>query len=476
MAGKGVRTLNPKYEELTPLWQRCSNVVDGQSAMQSAGERYLPKLKEESPDDYAARLKRADYFNATWRTIAGLSGMAFRKPPSVTVPTAIEPHLADIDMAGCSLDEMAKDLVEDALEYGVFGLMVDFPEMPVNVSAITVATSERLGLRPTIKYYDIESVINWRHARVNNRWQLVMVVLKEEADIAADQFAHDCEDRYRVLDLIPNAQGAMTYRQRVFRINEKGKDEQVGDDIFPMMNNKPLSEIPFRIVGELEEPPLIDLVDANIAHYQVNADYRHGLHYTGLPTLFLAGVQMGEGEKIYIGGSGAITSTDPQAKGMYIEFTGQGLSETREALRALEQRMAVLGARMIADERKTVETFGATQIKRSGENSILASLVQEVSNAIEWALGVFAAWAGVSGEIKYEINRDFNPADLGAQELTALLGAVQAGELSSGEFFSLLQRHDIVDPGKTFEEHQGEVETQGPPRPSAPPTTGALAA
>jgi hypothetical protein len=131
--------------------------------------------------------------------------------------------------------------------------------------------------------------------------------------------------------------------------------------------------------------------------------------------------------------------------------------------------MAVLGARMIADERRAVETLGATQIKRSGENSILSSLVQEVSGAIEWALGVFAAWAGVSGEIKYDINRDFNPADLGAQELTALLGVVQAGQMSEGEFFALLQRHDVIDPAKDFEEHQAEVELQGPARPSITP-------
>lgn len=464
----GVRTTHPDYDKLSPKWQRCSDVVDGQDDLHKAGEKYLPKLTDETPAAYSSRVMRSDFFNATWRTIAGLSGMAFRKPPVVVVPAAIEQMTADVDMAGTSLTDMAKDLTEDALEYGCFGLMVDHPARPETVAPMSVAVAEKLGQRPLIQHYPIESVINWRYERINNRQQLSLVVLKEEASIAEDQFSHQCEDRYRVLDLIPNAQGVLTYRQRVFRINKNNEDEQVGEDMFPLMNGRPLEYIPFRIVGALEEPPLIDLVDANIAHYQVNSDYRHGLHFTGLPTLFLAGVTLGDGEKIYIGGTGAITSPDPQAKGNYIEFSGQGLSETREALRALEQRMAVLGARMIADEtQKGAETLGGTQIKRAGENSILASVVNEISQALEWALGLMAEWAGASGEVKFEINRDFNPTGLDAQQLTALVGAVQAGRLSDAEFFDLMQRHDVIAAGKAFEEHQAEIEVSAPVRPVA---------
>lgn len=468
---QGVRTTHPDYDKLSPKWKRCSDAVDGQDSLHDAGEKYLPKLTDETQAAYAARLKRSDFFNAVWRTIAGLSGMAFRKPPTVEVPASIKPMLADINLAGCSLDDLAKSLVEDTLEYGAFGLMVDHPARPDTVTPITQAVAEQFGLRPLIQYYEIESIINWRYSRINNRWMLSLVVLKESAEIGDDEFSHKSEDRYRVLDLLPNAQGGMTYRVRIFRIDEKGRDEQVGEDMFPLMNGTPLSEIPFRIVGELDEPPLIDLVDANIAHYQVNSDYRHGLHFTGLPTLFLAGVTLDAGQNIYIGGTGAITSPDPQAKGNYIEFSGQGLSETREALRALEQRMAVLGARMIADEtQRGAETLGGQQIKRAGENSILASVVIEVGAAIEWALGVFSAWAGASGAVKYEINRDFNPAGLDAQQLTALVGAVQAGRLSDAEFFDLMQRHDVIEAGKAFEEHQAEIEISAPPRPTfAPP-------
>ena len=451
---KGVRTTHPDYDRLSEFWKRSSDVVDGQSALHKAGEVYLPRLRDETDADYRARISRSDFFNATWRTINGLAGMAFRKPPIAKVPAGIEPFLADIGLAGCSLDDMAKHMVEDALEYGVFGLLVDHPPAPENVTALTVAAKEALGLRPLIQYYEIESVINWRYVRVNNQTVLGLVVLKEEAPVNEDEFDHKTEPRYRVLDL----DAAGQYRQRVFRINQKGEDEQVGADIYPLMNGAAMTAIPFRIVGEMDIPPLIDLVDANIAHYQINSDYRHGLHFTALPTLFVAGVQLDQGQSFHIGSTAAVVAPDPQAKAQFIEFTGQGMGAIEKALLGLEQRMAILGARMVADETRQAETLGATKIKRAGENSVLADIVIGVSDAIEWALDIFARWAGQAGEVSYQINREFTPAMMDAQTLTALVGAVQAGKLSDREFFDLMQRGDVIDAAKDFEEHQAEVD------------------
>jgi len=469
---KGVRTLNPTYEELLPKWERCSDVTDGQDALHDAREKYLPRLTDESDAAYKARLKRSNFFNASYRTIAGLVGMAFRKPPVIEVPAGIEGYLDDIDMAGYSLDDLAKDMVEDSLEYGVFGLMVDYPAMPENVTALSKASAEQLGLRPLIQYYDCESIINWRYARINNREQLILVVLKEEASIAEDQFSHKCEPRYRVLDL----DDAGNYRQRVFRINDKNEDEQVGGDIYPLMNGNPIAAIPFRIVGAMDEPPLIDLIDANLAHYQINSDYRNGLHFTALPTPVIFGYTPEKaGEKLYIGSTSAWVFPDPQANAKFLEFTGQGLSELREALGELKQEMAVLGARMIADESRHVETLGATQIKRTGENSILANIVIDVSKAIEWALGVFTEWAGQTGECKYEISREFNPAGLDSQQLTAVLGWLQTGNMPLEVAVGLLNRADLTDLG--IEEYQAKLDMQGPPRPAPntlpPPTAKA---
>jgi hypothetical protein len=478
----GVKTTHKDYDRMMPLWKRCRDAVKGQDALHKAGETYLPKLRAEDPTDYAARVKRSDYFNATWRTISGLAGMAFRKPATRALPGAIERFAGDINMAGVDLNAMAEQVVEEVLEVGRCGLLVDHPPLPEGIQTISLAAAERLGLRPSIQFYAAETIRNWKFSRIRNAWVLTMVTLGEAVELpkAGDEFATEIEDRYRVLDLDEAGQ----YRQRVFAVRD-GEDVLVEGPIYPLKNGQPLDYIPFAIVGrsgkgdQIDEPPLIDLVDANIAHYQVNSDYRHGLHFTGLPTLFLTGVTMEDDSKpFYIGGQAAITSPHPDAKGMFIEYTGQGLGAMEKALVSLERRMAVLGARMIADESSQAETLGGTQIKRSGENSILASIVIASSKAIEWALGVMSDWSGGPREATFQINREFMPVAMDAQQLTALVGAWQQGALSDGELFDLLKRGDVIDAEKTLEEHKEEVDAAPPvPRPVVVPANdGTVAA
>jgi hypothetical protein len=464
----GVRTTHKDYDAFAPKWKRVRDCIAGQDAMHAAAELYLPRLKNEADDAYRARVLRSDFFNGTWRTIDAMVGMAFRKPPTVDVPKAIKRYLDDINMAGLPMEGLAKECVEEVLGPGRVGILVDYPQAPANVSAITVAAAQSLGLRPTLQLYTTESIRNWKCTRIANAWVLSMVVLREVAMIAEDEFTDKVEDRYRVLDL---GDDGKTYRQRVFKI-EKEKDELLSETV-PLMNGKPLDFIPFAICGAsgksdaIDEPPLIDLVDKNVAHYQVNADYRHGLHFTGLPTPYVAGYQPSEdAPKLYIGSQSAWVFPDPQAKVGYLEFQGQGLGALESALARIETQMALLGIRMIADETKQgVETLGATQIKRQGENSILSKTVQGVSQALEWALGVFAEWAGAAGEVAYQLNRDFMPVMMDGRELLALVGAVQAGVLSKQEFYELMQRGDVIDGEKSYELHQEEIASEGPTMP-----------
>jgi hypothetical protein len=478
---KGVRTTHPDYDRMSPTWRKCRDFVAGQLAIHNAGTAYIPKLKDETDVDYQARLKRSDFFNGTWITIRAFIGMLFRKSPTKEVPASIEAHLADVTMTGKEDEAFAKALAHEALTVTRFGLLVDHPpapKLPEKVS-LTVHAKEAMGLRPKLALYAAETVSNWRPQDVGKPGQYAMVTLVEQHPIPEDEFSHNVETRYRVLDL--DAGGL--YRQRLFRIDDKGKDEQVGDDIYPLMNGKPLNYVPFKTYGadgeevEVEDPALIDLVNTNEAVYQINSDYRHGLHFTGLPTAVVSGYQpANEGEKLYIGSQAAWIFPDPQAKASFLEFTGQGLEALRLALVEKKQEMAMAGARAIADETRQAETLGATQIKRNGENSALSNVAISVSSALEWGIGVFAEWAGQAGPVVYQLNRDFNPMGLDAQQLTALVGAVQAGKLTDEEFFDLCQRGDLIKADVTFEEHQAQVDSSGPPKPVVKPGQAGVAA
>lgn len=464
-----VKTQHAKYRKFAPKWKRARDVLSGQDAIHEAGVNYLPMLKDQTPESYKAMLKRAGFFNASWRTVESYLGMLFRKPPEKDLPTALDSLLEDVSLSGVSLDKFAKEIALEELEIGFYGVLVDHPPAPSVGTPVTVALAEQLGLRPTMQMYKAESIINWKFRTISNKHTLSMVVLEEcftEAN-PENEFEDKTGTQWRVLDLDEN----QYYRQRLFRLVD-GREEVAGAPVYPLLNGAPLNHIPFYADFEFEEPPLIDLFDKNLDHYRVNADYRHGLHFTGLPTVVVAGYSPPTAtpgqppDKLYIGSESAWVFPDAQANASYLEFTGQGLSELREALKEAKDEMAILGAKLLASEKAGVEAFKTQAMRNSGETSILSAISIETSNRLKEALKTFSAWAGApKDDLNYELNREFMPVTMDAPTLTAYVGAWQSGAISEAELFDNLQRGDIIASDKTLEEHQAEIDAAPPPMP-----------
>jgi hypothetical protein len=87
------------------LPRRCR----GQDAVHTAADAYLPKLKDQDPEATSAYVMRTPFYNATWRTIAGLVGMLFRKPPKHRMPEAMKEMLDDVTMDGVPMQVFAQD-------------------------------------------------------------------------------------------------------------------------------------------------------------------------------------------------------------------------------------------------------------------------------------------------------------------------------------------------------------------------------
>lgn len=457
---------HPLYDSMSDSWQSCRDCVAGQKAIHAAGERYLPKLTDQTTDDYQAYKTRAQFFNATWRTISALSGMIFRRPPVIDVAPSVEPYLDDVTMSGISFHILAQRAMLEVLTTGRLGVLVDYPQQ--SVEGMTLADAQKLNLRPSMNTYPAESIINWRTGRVGNQTVLTLVVLTEDhaEDDPDNPFKQKTETHYRVLDLFNNQ-----YRVRVFRIDDKGEDEQVGADLFPLMNGKPLDFIPFFFIGvdditpEIDDPPLNDLVDLNLDHYRLDADYKHGLHFTGLPTPVVSGyTRENENEKLYVGSSSAWVFPDPQAKASYLEYTGQGLSAIEKAKAADEQNMAILGARLLSSEKKAVETAQTAQIHRAGESSILSAISSTISIGLTMALNTFCEWAGSPGEWSVTLNDEFLPPEVTPQELAEWLKGWQMGApgFSDQGLFDLLQKREMVSSDVTLEDEQERIASKAP--------------
>jgi len=464
---------HPQYSAYIGKWTRCRDVACGQDAVHAGGTAYLPKLKDQVADDYNAYLLRTPFYNATWRTISGLKGMLFMHPPKVEAPEGVKAYFDDITMAGVPLNLFVQDVCEEALKIGRIGVLVDYPQ--VAVTGITMAQALEQNLRPTMQSYWAEEIINWRLGRVNNKTVLVLVVLTENYSQPEDEFTEKTELRYRVLDLVTSVEEGKTvsrYRVRVFR-KEKKTDILVSE-AYPLMNGKPLDYIPFVFIGpddvtpEVDDPPLIDLVDLNLSHYRTSADYEHGCHFAGLPQAWIAGFRPENvADKLYIGGPSAWTFSDPQAKVQYLEFTGQGLGALEKNLAGKEQRMAVLGARMLEPQKKAPEAADSGSIRRKGEESMLGACAQAISLGVTIALRWFTEWGGGdTSTVAYELNDDFYPAPMTAQMLLAQVSGWQQGAYSKETLFDNLKRGEVIQPDVTFEQEEQRIADAPPPAPA----------
>jgi len=459
-----VNEIHPAVINWAGEWKKCRDVVRGQQAVKQSGESYLPKLSGQDENQYKAYKERATFYNATGRTVDGLSGMAFRKDPVVKVPTVAEPITKDLDLAGVGIVRFADLCVEELIMVGFGGVLVDHPVAPE--TPVSQADVQRAGLRPYLAFYCAETIYNWQFGRVNNLFQLTRVVLREDVASAdpADEFKTITTEQYRVLDLTDTG-----YRQRIFRKDGAGVFVQFGPDVFPKINGKPISRIPFYILNLSEaadgpsKPPIMDLVDVNLAHYRNTADLEHGVHYVGLPTPVVTGHRLEEGTSLAIGAGGAWVFPNENAKAFFLEFQGAGLTQLRDVIKDKQEQMAALGARMLSPEKKAAETAETASIHRSGESAVLTSICDRVSEVLTSAIAFSVEWLGVTGETSITLNTDFMPAAVDPALLREVFAMLQAGRISYESFWAILQRGELVDGQKTAEEEKSDIENDGPP-------------
>ena len=472
-----VKTQHREYIAMSDKWMRCRTVACGQDAVHGAGAMFLPKLVDQSTTEYDAYRQRATFYNATWRTIAGLQGMLFRKPSIVTLPPVVQTLVEDVNMSGESLHMFAMESVEECLMTGRYGVFVDYPM--VDLANTTAADAIALNLRPLLKGYKAESIINWKAGVVKNAVVLTMIVLTEETEVPVDEFKTMCKTQYRVLDLAPMSNqdgsiGPVMYRVRVFEINDKDDSDMLISETFPIINGVYLDFIPFYFVGadsvswDTDEPPLIDLVDLNLSHYRTNADYEHGCHFTGLPTPIISGyTAVNADEKFYIGSTSAWVFPRADASATFLEFKGQGLSALKDNLDRKETQMAVLGARMLEGQQNRGASENTTTLNLGGEQSTLSAMSECVSIGLERALTTFALFAGVKGApVKYRLNKDFFPMPMTALTLTALVASWQNGAISYETLFANLQRGEVVDIDKTVANELAKMDLYKAPIPA----------
>ena len=471
-----VDTPSPEYEAALPRWQRCRDAFEGSDAVKARATDYLPMLEGHhgSSQKYDAYKMRAVFYNATARTVAGLLGSVFRAAPSWTFPATIEDDLKDVTLMGRPLVSFALMAFNELLVTGRVGVQVDMPKTP----------EDGATTRPYWVLRRAEDILSWRTVVADGQEILTRVVLSEvvEEDDPENEWSPTRIDQIRVLELVPPGNQDATYQIRRFR-NKKTSDEaedhwkQHDKPIVPLKHGDPLTFIPFQFIGPtsvtpaIEKSPIVDIVDVNLSHYRTSADFEHGAHVTALPTPWVSGAELPDGEDFPIGSATAWVLPHPQARAGMLEFTGDGLKTLERALSVKQEQMASLGARLIESRKAAAETAEALRLAMSGDHSVLASMASTFDRAMTNVLRWHADWSGAdTTAITFAVNKDFFEARLTAQEAQALVGTWQAGGISFETLFWNLQAGELIEPGRTIEQERALI-AAGEDHPGQPAIT-----
>ena len=462
---------HPDYDANLSTWLRARDVIAGEDAVKLGGIKYLPRLDSQSENEYLGYKSRACFFNATSRTCDGFLGLLFRRDPEVKLPDrhagvggALRVFTDDVDLMGTSLFTFCKGVVGEVLALGRCGTLIDWQ-----------ADGES---RAYVVRYAAEDILNWQTQRINGRNVVTMIALRElvERPDEADPFALKITETVRVLKLEQLPDASTRYLVEIWQKNPADKDAgwTMTETRVPLRLGKPLPLIPFVFHGprnalpDVDKMPLADIISVNLDHYRLDADYKHGLHFTALPTAWVAGFD--KKDNLHIGSSTAWVSDTVGAVAGFLEFKGHGLSTFENAQNRDERLMAVLGSRMLEDTKRVGETADAIELRQAGENSILMTLALSLSDSISQVLRWVYWWNSteqypedVSEDlVLLQINTDFTAKGLTSMELTAIVSAWQAGAISQATMFDLFRKGEVLPTGRTDAEEKNLVQAGQP--------------
>lgn len=417
-------------------------------------------------DDYDSYKGRAQFFNAAGRTLDGLAGMLNRKPCIVEVPEGLEKYLDNVDGKGHTISQFVDMVCKDVLTTGWGGLLVDMPKSDDTVSQADV---EEKGLYAYMVYYKAEACTKFRWQTKGRFNSLRYVILKEPTEVdSAGTYNTEIKDYYRVLEIREDGKYWQTlYNDKLEPIFEIDPKDKAGN----------FSELPFWFMSvntEPEEPLLSDLVNVNISHYKKSADYENGLHWTGVPTPYARGYmpetrydENGKeipAEPMKLGGTQFVYFPQGTEQVAYLEFGGSGLAQLASAMQSDEERMAILGARIIAQQKKGVEAAETAKIHNAAENSVLASFANNMSESFSIALWKYLVWTTGTDipkdEVKVSINTDYDVSTMSPAELTALVSLWQTGGIAKSDLFRNLKEGEILSADRKLDEMNAEIDEE----------------
>jgi len=404
-----------------PHWGLIEHLLGGTYKIRKGHRKFLPQEPRELDESYDNRLQRSVLAPYYVRLERMLAGMLTRKPVRLDdVSDQIREQLFDVDLQGNDLQTWLYNTSRTCIRYGHVGVLVDAPKSGDNG-------------RPYWISYSPRDVLGWRVELANGQQKLTQLRLSEKIVVPDGLYGEKQIEQVRVL-----TPGAF----EIFQKDQKG-DFRVIDE-----GTTSLSEIPFSVaysnrVGVLESfPPLADIAELNLQHYQVQSDLGNQLHISAVPMLALFGFPASAEE--VSAGPGEALSLPEGAAASYIEPAGNSYDAQFRRLDQIASQINELGLAAVMGAKLSAETAESKRIDRSQGDSTMMVVAQQMQDMIDNCLRFHADYLQESQAGSSLVNRDFMGARLEPQEIQALLQLYTAGTVTQETLLLQLEAGEVL--------------------------------
>jgi hypothetical protein len=467
-----VNEVSAAIAAMQPDWAKIDALCGGTKAMRAAKETYLPKFPAEDQESYDYRVKTSTLYNALGRTLENMAAKPFAEAITFTdLDPVTEEWLEDIDQCGNNVTVFAHSVFTEGLAKGMTHILVDVPPTVDENGTLlypTKAAEDAAGVRPYWVHIKPNQIIDAVPMKGPSGAQVIgQVRFMEcvEEPPAEGEFGSTSVQQIRVLE--PGRWA--TYRKgsgaqkEVWLLHEQGTTSL---DFVPMV-----TFYTKRTGFMTAEPPLLNLADLNIKHWQSSSDQDSILHTARVPLLAISGMQ--DDDKVEIGAKSFLRlPTGAEAK--YVEHTGAAIEAGRQSLEDLKDEMSSMGAELLKPS-LVAATATQSNIEDGDSKCQLSRMVQGLEDTLDNAMDISYKFKNMEYKGDLDIFDDFaSDAVLAtaAPFVIALIQLVNNGLISKEDAFNEMQRYGILNPDLVWADVQSKISLEPPmfdvPMPGAP--------
>ena len=435
-------------------WSVMAAVTKGTNYLRDMCETYLPQEPREDNDAYETRVDRSVLSPYTSRLIETAAGAILRKPIHVEGDPYWLDLIQNIDGIGSNLNEYARRALVSSLTYGHSAILVDYPAA---AGAMNLAEERAMGRRPYFVHIDAPQIWGWRKEPVTNR--LLQVRIHDYDVRPLNEFGEEQVEEMRVI--YPGRYDLYTLGHEVVEFSETGGYSLDEIPLVPIYSN--------RRGALISQPPLLDIANLNITHYQRQADLIHALHIAAMPTLVLEGWDDTTGSATM--GVNYAIAMQPGNKAYYVQADATSFDAQMNELQSLEQQMSTLGVTKLFGQKFVAESAEAKRIDQAQSNSVLSIISQELESALNQAFAFAAQYVGIEPP-EITIDRDFDYYRLIGQDVSVLAQLNQMGKISDAMLLEVLRRGEVLPDNINIEDEMEASTENALALPEAAENTG----